>query len=212
MSTKTVFSLDQDLLDRCHERAPQYDRENRFFQEDFEELRDAGYLLMTVPEELGGRGGDLATTLLTLEGLGYGCRDNGLAFAVASQMLSTQIALVRFASPDLQERWLPPLVEGTALGAFGMTEVETGSDAFSISTTAERLDDGSYRLTGEKRYLEKSASQMQYILDHQHADGYMLGEGVSDESGQPKRTTFDYTADFASWLIDNAGEWEARGL
>jgi hypothetical protein len=69
-----------------------------------------------------------------------------------------------------------------------------------------------FRITGEKKYLTKALLQMQYILDHQHADGYMLGEGIQDESGQPRRTTFDFTADFASWLIDNAHEMAARGL
>ena len=49
-----AFSFKQDLLDRCLERAPGYDRDNRFFQEDFEELRDAGYLLTAVPKEFGG--------------------------------------------------------------------------------------------------------------------------------------------------------------
>ena len=46
MNIESGFSVSQDLLDRCHERAPVYDRENRFFQEDFDELKDAGYLLM----------------------------------------------------------------------------------------------------------------------------------------------------------------------
>ncbi len=54
------YVLSQDILDRCLERAPGYDRENRFFTEDFEELRDAGYLTMPVPKELGGRGMSLA--------------------------------------------------------------------------------------------------------------------------------------------------------
>src|SRR5438094_9543076 len=52
--------LTQSLLDRCRERAPLYDRENRFCQEDFDELKAAGYLLMTVPRELGGLGMNLA--------------------------------------------------------------------------------------------------------------------------------------------------------
>ena len=46
--------LSDDILARCGERAPVYDRENRFFTEDFEELRQAGYLRMAVPAELGG--------------------------------------------------------------------------------------------------------------------------------------------------------------
>jgi len=54
------FELDEALLKRCAERAPGYDRENRFCQEDFDELKAAGYLLMTVPEEFGGYGMSLA--------------------------------------------------------------------------------------------------------------------------------------------------------
>jgi len=84
--------------------------------------------------------------------------------------------------------------------AFGFTTA--GKDAWG----AAKL----YRLTGDQRYLDKSLLQMQYILDHQHKDGYMLGEGVADESGQPKRTTFDFTADFTSWLIDVAAEMVSR--
>src|ERR1700756_5006846 len=48
--------LSEDRYQRCAERAAIYDRENRFFTEDFEELRSAGYLLMPVPAELGGLG------------------------------------------------------------------------------------------------------------------------------------------------------------
>lgn len=52
--------LSHDLLTRCGERAASYDRDNRFFAEDFEELRDAGYLLLAVPKEFGGLGLSLA--------------------------------------------------------------------------------------------------------------------------------------------------------
>ena len=106
-----------------------------------------------VPTELGGSGADLATTLLTLEGLGQGCRDNGLAFAIGSQILSTQETIVRFGSEDQQREWIPPLIAGDILGAFAMTEPESGSDAYSLATTAERRSDGSYVLNGHKAYL-----------------------------------------------------------
>lgn len=69
-----------------------------------------------------------------------------------------------------------------------------------------------YRITNDKRYLDKSMSQMEYILNHQHADGYMLGDDAKDESDQPRRTTFDFTADFSCWLIDNAAEFAASGI
>src|SRR5689334_14228214 len=57
MATITTSPLvTDDMLARFDERAPMYDRENRFFDEDFEELKASGYLLATVPTELGGSG------------------------------------------------------------------------------------------------------------------------------------------------------------
>ena len=60
MTTASTSVLTQSLLDRCRERAPGYDRDNRFCQEDFDELKAAGYLLMAVPKEFGGLGFSLA--------------------------------------------------------------------------------------------------------------------------------------------------------
>ena len=60
MTTASTSVLTQSLLDRCRERAPGYDRDNRFCQEDFDELKAAGYLLMAVPKEFGGLGLSLA--------------------------------------------------------------------------------------------------------------------------------------------------------
>ena len=60
MAVATDSVLTDSLLERCRERAPVFDRENRFCQEDFDELKAAGYLLMAVPRELGGLGMSLA--------------------------------------------------------------------------------------------------------------------------------------------------------
>ena len=65
------FLLSQDLLERCAELAPTYDRENRFFSEDFEELTKTGYLLMAVPKEMGGNGMTLAEVARETRRLAY---------------------------------------------------------------------------------------------------------------------------------------------
>src|ERR1051325_8003020 len=52
--------LAESLLNRCRERAPEYDRNNRFFQEDFDELKSAGYLRMALPKQFGGQGMNVA--------------------------------------------------------------------------------------------------------------------------------------------------------
>src|SRR2546428_748228 len=56
MNATTMTPLSDELISRCGSRAAAYDRDNRFFTEDFEELRAAGYLKMAVPEHLGGPG------------------------------------------------------------------------------------------------------------------------------------------------------------
>ena len=124
-----------------------------FGAEDWRRCAERGIHGIRVPTELGGSGADLATALLTLEGLRQGCRDNGLAFAIGSQILSTQETIVRFGSPEQQERWIPPLIRGEAIGAFAMTETDAGSDAYAMSTRAERRDDGAYVLNGRKAYI-----------------------------------------------------------
>jgi alkylation response protein AidB-like acyl-CoA dehydrogenase len=129
------------------------DLRSEFAAADWKRCADRGIHGVMVPTDLGGSGADLATTLLTLEGLGHGCRDNGLAFAIGSQILSTQETIVRFGSEEQQRTWIPPLIAGDVLGAFAMTEPDSGSDAYSLTTTADRRGDGSYVLNGHKAYL-----------------------------------------------------------
>lgn len=129
------------------------DRESLFSRDDWNKCADHGVLATMVPTALGGAGSSLATTLLTLEGLGHGCADNGLTFAMASQILSTQLVLERYCSPEQQQQWMPGLLDGSLIGAFAITEPDSGSDAFSMSATAEPLPGGGYLLNGHKAYI-----------------------------------------------------------
>lgn len=67
-----------------------------------------------------------------------------------------------------------------------------------------------YRRTGDPKFLKACLSQMEFIISSQHKDGYMLGPGVKDITGQHIRTTYDYTADFTCWLVDSAAELATR--
>ncbi len=77
-------------------------------------------------------------------------------------------------------------------------------NAFSFQTAGKSGWGSSmlYRITGDKRYLKTALSQMEWIIDHQHKDGYMMGENISSIEEQPLRTTYDFTADFSTWLVD----------
>ncbi len=129
------------------------DRGSVFDAEGWRRCAQRGIQGLLVPEEHGGVGADLPTALLTLEGLGLGARDQSLLFAVASQMCSTQVALLHFGSDAQKQRWLPALCRGEAIGAFAITEPERGSDTENLAARAVRLPDGGYRLDGHKAYI-----------------------------------------------------------
>jgi alkylation response protein AidB-like acyl-CoA dehydrogenase len=107
---------------------------------------------LPVPAELGGGGADILTTVLVMEALGYGCHDNGLLFSLNAQMWSLELPLVKFGTPAQQQAYLPGLVSGDLVGVHAMTEPDSGSDAFSMRTRAERRD-GGYLLNGTKLYI-----------------------------------------------------------
>jgi alkylation response protein AidB-like acyl-CoA dehydrogenase len=139
--------LSDELLAGCLERAPGYDRENRFFHEDFEALRQAGYLMLAVPEELGGRGYTLAQVAREQRRLAY----HAPATALATNMhfYWTGVAADLYRAGDDSCRWM---LEEAARGAvFAAGHGEAGNDLPLLASTAraERVD-GGYRFYGHK--------------------------------------------------------------
>jgi alkylation response protein AidB-like acyl-CoA dehydrogenase len=111
-----------------------------------------GILGLPVPEEHGGQGADVMTTLLALETLGYGCRDNGLIFSINAHMWSSAMPILRFGTAEQKAAYLPGLCDGSLIGVQGMTEPDTGSDAFALATRAEDDGDG-FVLNGSKTFI-----------------------------------------------------------
>ena len=146
-STRSILS--ESLIDRCGQRAPGYDRENRFFQEDFEELRESGYLVTAVPTEFGGHGLSLAEVCREQRRLAY--RAPATALAINMHLYWTGIAadLYRLGDPSLT--WLLEEAVGGEVFAAGHAEVGNDLPALLSTATAERVD-GGYRITGRKMF------------------------------------------------------------
>lgn len=125
------------------------DRESRFSRELWNKCARFGILGLCFPEEFGGQGKDVLTTILAMEALGYACEDNGLTGTLNGQMWSIQEPILTFGSKAQKQKFLPGLCNGTLLGAHGMTEPDSGSDAFSLRTRAEKRN-GGYLLNGSK--------------------------------------------------------------
>jgi alkylation response protein AidB-like acyl-CoA dehydrogenase len=128
------------------------DRESQFSRELWDKCARFGILGLCFPQEYGGQGKDLLTTILVMEALGYGCGDSGLTSALEGQMWSIQVAVLAFGNEAQKQKFLGGLCRGTLMGAIGMTEPESGSDAFSLSTRAEKCE-GGYILTGSKTMI-----------------------------------------------------------
>jgi alkylation response protein AidB-like acyl-CoA dehydrogenase len=136
--------LNKDLLQR--------DADGNFSTDAWRKCAEFGLQGLPVPEEYGGQDADALTIVLAMESLGYGCRDNGLIFSLNAQMWSCEIPLVRFGSEEQKRRYLPRLCDGSLIGVQGMTEAGSGSDAFSLSTTA-RLEGDTFILNGAKTFI-----------------------------------------------------------
>ena len=136
--------LNMELMDR--------DRQSELARENWRKCARIGILGLAIPEEYGGSGTDIMTTMLVMEGLGYGCRDNGLVFAMNAQMWSVQHPILTFGTEAQKQNYLPGLCSGELIGAHGMSEPDSGSDAYSLRTKAERVDEG-YLLNGTKMFV-----------------------------------------------------------
>lgn len=130
----------------------QRDEERSFDTEQWAQCANQGVLGAYIPEGYGGRGLDILSTIVLLEALGYGCADNGLTLGLNGQMWAVQEPILRFGSEEQKQHFLPKLVDGSMLGAHAMTEVGSGSDTYSLQTTATPTAEG-YVLNGRKSYV-----------------------------------------------------------
>ena len=141
--------LTESLLERCRGRAAGYDRENRFFTEDFEDLRFAGYLKTVVPAELGGSGLSLADSCRLTRRLAYYAPATALGLNMHTYWVGVAADLWRSGDRSLQ--WI--LEEAASGEVFAAGHAEAGNDIpLLLSTTKAERVDGGYRFTGRKSF------------------------------------------------------------
>lgn len=141
--------LSPALLERCRERAAGYDRENRFFLEDFEELKAAGYLLLAVPKEFGGLGFTLHEVAQATRTLAQYAPATAVGLNMHHYWVG--IAADLWRSGDKSLEWL--LREAGQGEIFAAGHAETGNDipVLLSATRAERVE-GGYRFYGRKSF------------------------------------------------------------
>ena len=123
----------------------------RFSWAGWRRMAELGYLALPLPEDYGGSGADILTTLVAIEALGYRCRDSGLVHALVSQVLcGMQIAA--YGTDEQKGAYLPRIASGEIVCAQALTEPNAGSDVAGIRTRAER-DGQEFVLNGSKTFI-----------------------------------------------------------
>jgi alkylation response protein AidB-like acyl-CoA dehydrogenase len=191
----TVLNADQAALrdavreladDKIAPRAAEIDRSAEFPWDIVELLAAHDFFAVPFPEEYGGLGADMISTLVVVEELSRVCASSGLLPSV--QELGS-LPLLHGGTDEQKRRWVPDLAAGKMLAAFALTEAGAGSDASSMRTSATR-DGDSWVINGEKRFIShgdvagivavfaKTDSDPAAIKAHRHITCFYVEKGT----------------------------------
>ena len=187
-----------------------YDERNEFPHEIVGKLGGLGFLGVLVPGEYGGAGLDYVSYALIVEELCRGDASIGMTMWAHNSLCANHI--VMFGSPEQKEKYLPRLARGEALGAWGLTEPGSGSDAAAMRTRAVR-DEGEWVLTGTKAFITNASvcrvAVVMAITDppkrQRGISAFILEKGMPGfGAGQRYRKLGVHASDTAELVFDGA--------
>ena len=141
--------------------AAQWDLDHHFPTDVVQAMDDLGLFGLVFPEKWGGADGDFTSLCVAIEEIGRIDQSMGITLSAGVGLGANPIH--QFGTEEQQNAWLPDLVAGRALGAFGLTEPDGGSDAGATRTRA-RLDGDSWIIDGSKAFITNCGSTMTSIV------------------------------------------------
>ncbi|MGM8213686.1 acyl-CoA dehydrogenase family protein [Virgibacillus sp. W0430] len=151
MIQKMVRDFAQDVI---KPRAIEIDTTAKFPEDIFKQIGELGLMGIPFPEKYGGSEGDTISYAIAVEEIGKACGSTGLSYAANVSLGASPIFY--FGTEEQKEKYLKPMAEGKALGAFGLTEPNAGSDAGGTKTTAV-LNGDEYIINGEKCFITNAS-------------------------------------------------------
>lgn len=139
----------------------EHDREHSFPYGVVSGMADMGLFGLPFPEEYGGMGGDHFALCLAIEELAR--IDQSVAITLEAGVSLGAMPVHRFGTEEQRQEWLPQLASGRALGAFGLTEPDAGSDASGTRTTA-REDGDEWVIDGSKQFITNSGTDITRLI------------------------------------------------
>jgi alkylation response protein AidB-like acyl-CoA dehydrogenase len=130
--------------------AEHYDHEDLFPEPIVEQMKELGLFGVTIPEEYGGMGLDLATYAMIVEELSRGWIS--ISGVVNTHFIGSYL-LMNFGTDEQKQKYLPRMATGEIRAAFSLSEPELGSDVQAIKTSAKKQDDGTWEINGQKMWV-----------------------------------------------------------
>ncbi|WP_367127407.1 acyl-CoA dehydrogenase family protein [Saccharothrix sp. HUAS TT1] len=168
---RELVGLAGELADVFASRADRYDRDNAFPHDNYEDLRAAGFLRLSVPVELGGSGAELGDLLPVVERLAMGDGPTALAVSMHLTPVAQWAAVWRRTGSERLERVLREVVEGKVVWASVTSELGMANDLTDARTRAVRVP-GGYLLTGRKSFGTNTsvATHFSTTARYEHAE------------------------------------------
>ncbi|WP_335871442.1 acyl-CoA dehydrogenase [Bacillus sp. 2205SS5-2] len=141
--------------------AAERDEEERFDREIFDKMAELGLTGIPWPEEYGGIGSDYLAYCIAVEELSRVCASTGVTLSAHTSLAGWPI--YKFGSEEQKQKYLRPMAQGEKIGAYGLTEPGSGSDAGGMKTTA-RLDGDQYILNGSKIFITNGGIADTYVV------------------------------------------------
>ncbi len=133
-------------------RVREHDLKAEFDFESWRKLGEFGLLGLHFPEEFGGSGADVVTSVLAGEALGEAGVDGGLTLSLGAHTYLCADTIYSHGNDEQKKKYVPKLASGEWIGCMGLTEPGAGSDVASLKLKAERKDDG-WLLNGTKMFI-----------------------------------------------------------
>ncbi|MEL6143019.1 MAG: acyl-CoA dehydrogenase family protein, partial [Bacteroidota bacterium] len=134
----------------------EWDESQHFPRELFTLMGEYGFMGVLVPEEYDGTGLGYAEYITIIDEIAQVCGSIGLSVAAHNSLCTNHILM--FGNEEQKKKYLPKLATGEWIGAWGLTEPNTGSDAGRMRTVAEKQSDGSYIINGAKNFITHGIS------------------------------------------------------
>lgn len=154
----TVRDFANSVVAAC---AIEHDRDHTFPYGVVKQMGAMGLFGLPFPEEVGGMGGDFLSLCLAIEELAR--VDQSVAITLDASVGLGSAPIFRFGNKEQRERYLPALLSGQALGAFGLTEPEAGSDAHGLRTRA-KLSNSEWIINGSKAFITNSGTSITSLI------------------------------------------------